>query len=333
MRYASALALGLATLASARGDDPKLPAMPEAFSSFGAAVADGYVYVYGGHIAKTHTYSTESTTGKFRRLDFANPGRGWEELPPGPSLQGLALVAHGGKLYRIGGMHSKNKPGDKVDSHSVASCSVYDPKSSQWTSLPDLPAARSSHDAAVVGDQIVVLGGWNMKGSAETSVYHDTALVLDLKQTTPAWKSVPQPFKRRALNVGPLGGKVYAVGGMNSESEVEKTVDVFDPKTETWTSGPSLPGPTRNGFAAAVCGSAGSLFANPNDGKVYRLSDARDRWIEVAVLSDRRHVNRIVPLGDSRLLALGGATTAVNLSTVEAVIVTRNQPNTPGVQP
>ena len=76
-------------------DEPSTayPPMPEAFSSFGAAVADGYVYVYGGHIAKTHTYSTEAVTGKFRRLHLTKAGAAWEELPTGPALQGLALVA------------------------------------------------------------------------------------------------------------------------------------------------------------------------------------------------------------------------------------------------
>src|SRR5689334_10281762 len=76
---------------------PSYPPLPESFSSFGAAICDGFVYVYGGHVAKTHTYSTAAVTGKFRRLNLADP-KAWQELPPGPGLQGLALVSHAGKL-------------------------------------------------------------------------------------------------------------------------------------------------------------------------------------------------------------------------------------------
>src|SRR5688572_23086109 len=127
------------TLGSAQEAKTKYPPIPEAFSSFGAAVCDGYVYVYGGHIGKTHTYSTKAVTGKFRRLNLAKPDS-WQELPGGVGIQGLALVAHGGKLYRIGGMQPHNKPGDAADNHSVATCEVFDPKLGKWEPLPNLPA-------------------------------------------------------------------------------------------------------------------------------------------------------------------------------------------------
>src|SRR5688500_5501399 len=88
------------------------PPVPRAVSSFGAAVSDGWLYVYGGHCARTHQYSTEAVVGTFHRLKLSNP-KAWEELPGGPPLQGLALVAHGGKIYRVGGMQPRNKPGEK----------------------------------------------------------------------------------------------------------------------------------------------------------------------------------------------------------------------------
>ena len=107
---------------------PDYPPLPEAFSSFGAAVSGDHVYVYGGHTGKTHTYSTDAVTGKFRRLNLADARKGWEELPAGPAIQGLALVAHGGKVYRIGGMQPRNAPGEPADSVSVPTCAVFDPQ-------------------------------------------------------------------------------------------------------------------------------------------------------------------------------------------------------------
>ncbi len=295
------------------------PPLPESFSSFGAAVSDGFVYVYGGHVAKTHVYSTEAVTGKFRRLRLADPAKGWEELPAGPPLQGLALVAHAGKIYRIGGMHPRNKPDEKADNHSVASCDVFDPKTKQWQALPDLPAARSSHDAVVVGDQLLVVGGWNLKGRGNGYHYDEHALVLDLSQKKLHWDTIPQPFKRRALQTAVFDAKVYVFGGMDDENTIELAVDVLDPKTKKWSSAPAIPGARRNGFSPAACVSDGKLYLSPPNGIVYRLTEKKDRWEEVGALQKPRLVHRMVPAGENRLLVLGGASGPENIAAVEAI--------------
>ncbi len=127
--------------------EKSFPALPEAVSSFGAVVCNGYVYVYGGHAGKTHTYAIETTLDKFRRIKVSEPSATWEELPGGQHLQGLALVAHKGTVIRVGGMSPRNKVGEPSDTVSVASVERYDPKAGSWSKLPDLPAPRSSHDA------------------------------------------------------------------------------------------------------------------------------------------------------------------------------------------
>lgn len=320
MRRFAALLIGLLPgLASAGEQARAYPPLPQAFSSFGAAVADGQVYVYGGHVAKTHTYSTEAVTGKFRRLDLAAPGKGWQELPPGPGLQGLALVAHGGKVIRIGGMQPRNKIGEKADNISVATCAVFDPGLGKWQALPDLPVPRSSHDAIVAGDRLVVVGGWKMNGRGTKAYWHDSALILDLSKKSPAWESIPQPFRRRALNVAVAGDAIFVVGGINSEGDVEKTVDVLDLGKRTWSKAASLPGGSRNGFAPAAVGAHGRIYASPADGKVYRLSEKRDAWEPIAELQQRRIVHRIVPAGPNALLVLGGAGGGRNVDLTEAV--------------
>src|SRR5262245_37838922 len=83
------------------------PDLPAAVSSFGAAVVGDHIYVYGGHSGRAHNYSTETTRGELCRINLTKPDK-WESLAGGPKLQGLALVAHEGKLYRIGGMQPQN---------------------------------------------------------------------------------------------------------------------------------------------------------------------------------------------------------------------------------
>src|SRR5262249_27679188 len=152
--------------------------------------------------------------GKFRRLKLNDSIHGWEELSSDMPLQGLALLAHEGKVYRIGGMRPLNKPGEKADNVSVASCAVYDPAKKTWQPLPGLPQGRSSHDAAIVGNQIIVAGGWCLNGRDKPSYWHETAAILDLSQSPLTWKSIAQPFQRRALSLAALGEDLFVIGGM-----------------------------------------------------------------------------------------------------------------------
>jgi N-acetylneuraminic acid mutarotase/uncharacterized GH25 family protein len=292
------------------------PALPQGFSSFGAASLDGYVYVYGGHIGKSHSYSTETVTGKFRRINVATPSQ-WEELGEGTSIQGLALVAVDGKIVRIGGMQPRNKPGESADNHSIKEVSAYSPKTGKWTPLPDLPAGRSSHDATAVGSKIVVVGGWEMRGKDQKAVWHDKALVLDLSKANPAWEAIAQPFSRRALNAAAIGNTVYVVGGMDAEGAIERKVDVLEVSTTTWSQGPNLPGIKRNGFAAAACAIGNRLYVSPLDGSVYRLNEKKDGWIDVIDLDVKRMVHRMVPLPNDRLMVIGGAGEGGNVAAVQ----------------
>lgn len=289
------LALCLATPADKSRFDP----MPVKVSSHGATACDGFAYVYGGHTGKMHTYSTETASGRFYRVPLA--GGAWEELPGGPGLQGLALAAYKGKVIRVGGMEPRNKPGDKADTHSVASVGVYDPKAKAWAKLPDLPEGRSSHDAVVVSDRLVVVGGWRMQG-AKAPVWHAQALSLDLSKPEAKWEAIDQPFRRRALSAVALGGKVYVIGGL-TEDGMSKQVDILDPQTGKWSRGPEIPGPAGNGFSPAACVVGEQLVVSGADGKVHRLAD---RWEQVGTQAVKRMVHRIVAGKDGVVLVLGG---------------------------
>ena len=49
-------------------------------------------------------------------------------------LQGLPLVAHGGRIYRVGGLNARNATKkDKEDLHSTSDFAGFDPASGKWT--------------------------------------------------------------------------------------------------------------------------------------------------------------------------------------------------------
>jgi uncharacterized GH25 family protein/N-acetylneuraminic acid mutarotase len=320
VRHYATLVVDLGTpLQQVRSDAaPLYPPLPQAVSSFGAAVCDGWAYVYGGHAGKAHEYSTDTVIGAFLRLKL-DGGKTWEELPGDAPLQGLALVAHQGRLYRIGGMQPRNKPGDKADNHSLSTCARFDPAARKWEPLPDLPEGRSSHDAVVVGDRVHVAGGWRLKGVGVEPVWHDTALVLDLANNDPKWEPFQQPFQRRALTAAAFQDKVYVIAGLSPDAKTHLTVNVYDPAQGEWTTGPDIPGPPMNGFTPASCVAGGRLYLTPADGKVLRLSERGDAWEEVGQLKEPRFVHRMLPVTDDCLLVVGGASRKGNVALTETI--------------
>ena len=185
-----------ATTRTAAKPPGALPDLPFGVTSFGAAIVDQNVYVCGGHLGPAHEYDREGQSDRLLRLDLRSPQR-WEVVGSVPRLAGLAMVASGGKIYRIGGFEARNKKDEPADLHSVSDFSGYDPSTGHWQNLASLPQGRSSHDAVVVGSRIYVVGGWELRGSSP-SVWHDTALQIDLASPRPEWTELPKPPFRRA---------------------------------------------------------------------------------------------------------------------------------------
>jgi len=279
-----------------------------AVNSFGGAVLGKWLYVYGGHIGKTHSYSEETTSKHFRRLNLEDKTT-WEELPMQQDLQGLSLVSDGKALYRIGGMVAKNKTGEEHDLHSVADFARFDPETKTWTALPPLPTPRSTHDAIVVGRTVYVAGGWHMKGESEDSEFLDTVASFNLDKPEEGWKSIPQPFKRRALSVASHGGRLYVLGGLvGGGMNVDRRVDVYDPSSGAWSRGPDLAGGGRTeGFGTSAFDIAGRLYVSGFSGRIYRLDDSGANWEAVGAWAHPRLTHRLLPGPGDSILAVGGA--------------------------
>lgn len=184
--------------------------------------------------------------------------------------------------------------------------------------MPLLPVPRSSHDVVVVGDTLIVVGGWTLKGKHKTE-WPDSVELLDLSASTLAWTRVPQPFKRRALIAAAVDGKVHAIGGFNEKSQVVHSIAVYDVARRTWSSGPDLPGGAMNGFGPAATVVKGSLFVSVDDGGLYRMNASAQAWTKIGQATPRI-VHRLVTDGD-RVLVLGGALSGKNSDLVDAIDV------------
>ncbi len=293
---------------SPKPSDPekmKFAELPFGVTSFGAAILGDELYLFGGHKGHAHSYSAEEQSNSLLRLKLDSQGK-WSEVATGPNLQGLAMVAHGGKLYRVGGFSAKNKEGEEQNLVSQASAASYDPAKKQWQDLPDLPEPRSSHDAAVQGDRLYVVGGWALAGKEE-SKWHDTAYTMGLSAAEPKWEPLPKPpFLRRALALAAYQGKIYAIGGMQSKGSPTTQVDIYDPATQKWTEGPPLNGEPLEGFGSSAFEVNGRLYVSTINGRLQRLSQDGSKWEVVDKLADARFFHRMLPY-KNQLLMVGGA--------------------------
>lgn len=293
--------------AAAAGESPSetallesnVPLMPRAVTSFGAAALDGHVYAFGGYSGTPHAYNREGQSGQLWRLD---PGsNAFTLVATTEPTQGAALVAAQGSLIRAGGMRAANAKGEAQDIRSLDEVAAFTPADNSWHPLPPLPAPRSSHAAAVLGDTLYVVGGWTLSGSAASGTFLETLVALDLK--TQQYRSIPQPFALRALAAAPLDGKLVVLGGMDREANFSRAVHVFDPSTETWTKAADLPA---DAFGVAAASTGDALYASALDGTLYELKDVGGGFQKAASLAFPRFFHQLVALDDQRIVALGG---------------------------
>ena len=286
------------------------PDFPQPVTSFGGAIAGDYLYTYGGHMGRAHSYYISGQSNVLRRLSLKGKGK-WEVVGKGPRMQGLAMVAYNGKLYRVGGFTAKNKEGEKRSLWSQDSVACFDPASKKWTKMASLPEPRSSHDAAMVGSNLYVVGGWKLHGDRK-STWHETAWVMDLAAKTPTWKALPTPpFQRRALALAAHGGKLYVIGGMQKRGGPSTAVDVYDPASKKWSKGPALEGKGFEGFGSSAFAVGGKLYVSTNKGNLQQLSADGKSWKIARKLERGRFFHRMLPLGKNRLVLVGGANMAV----------------------
>lgn len=309
----SFLAIGLATCGSLTsqwvsfGETPKsFPDLPKAITSFGAAVAGDFVYVYGGHTGNAHEYSKETTLKDFLRIRVDGLGD-WQTLEPGVRSQGASLVADDSRIYRIGGMTALNEEGESDDLRSLDDVACFDLADESWKSLPPLPKGRSSHDSVRVGNQLFVVGGWELTGQRNSGNWFDHMFVADLGEDTLTWSTIPQPFKRRAIAAVAYQGKIYVIGGMDVHNDTSKAVDIYDVESKKWTKGPDLLNGPMMGFGAAACATDDGIYVTPYSGDVLHLSQDHETWNTTGELGTHRFFHRLVALDSDRLLAIGGA--------------------------
>lgn len=273
--------------------------MPTGLTTLGATTLGNSVYVLGGYSGTPHEYSERDQSRDFLRLDLSS-GR-WEKLPAVSPIQSVGLASDERYVYRVGGMHARNQPGQPEEMHSVAEVARFDPKTGAWHAMTSLPVPRSSHAVAIANGRLYVVGGWKLAGGSFDAEWQETLMSCDLTQPECVWQSQPMPFATRAHGAAVHEGKLYVLGGLTPKGSTDD-VQVYDLSTGIWSKGPSLPNDNLTICAATY---RDRLYANGADGALYALSPDGARWEPAASLTFPRMFHQLVSTPQG-LLALGG---------------------------
>src|SRR5215217_6167213 len=100
-----------------------------------------------------------------------------------------------------------------------------------------MPTARSGGGAAVIDGKIYVVGGRPPRG-ADLAVYDPAA---------DSWTVLPDmPTQRNHLAVGAIDGMLYVAGGRfggGVGSQMTDVLEIYNPRTNTWSSGAAMLAP------------------------------------------------------------------------------------------
>jgi N-acetylneuraminic acid mutarotase len=214
----------------------------------GALGHDGRVYIIGGN-----NPSDPTTIGEV----YDPISNAWSALPPMPGTQSQAAAALGGdgRIYLVGGSVGPGSIG-------VATVTVYDPTTSTWDSAPPMGEGRRNPAVTTGLDgRIYVFGG-------DADCCDDLSSAERFDPSTQSWEpiaSMPTP-RQGAQAVTALDGRIYVIGGLNFTGALT-TVEIYDPVSNTWATGPSLAGDGRLQPMAAVVGTrivvAGGFTGDP----------------------------------------------------------------------
>ena len=179
-----------------------LPALPRPMSYAVAALIGTTLYVAEG--------------ADFHSLDLAHPAPGWQTLPPcpGPARTVAVGAALGGRFLLLSGRSST--PDGAWTFHRDAHS--YNPRTSTWTRLPDLPWCVTAGQAWPLGDRYLLVAGgdkdlarWNLVQQQTAAAHPDIVTWLYDHHTG---------FNRELLLYDTLHSRWHVVGDFPGPSQV-----------------------------------------------------------------------------------------------------------------
>jgi LPXTG-motif cell wall-anchored protein len=186
----------------------------------------------------------------------------WGNKTPMPTPRNyLQANVVDGKIYLIGGL-SQQKLEYPPSPHSSNLTEVYDILTDSWTTMSPIPTPVWGYASTVVNDKIYIFSGWcgnSSSSSRQSASLSNQVQIFDPKTNTLSQgKPIPTPVVLAAAGAteGIMAPKrIYVIGGCPiANTQLQGGINatqVYNPQTDTWSSGAEMP-TKRRGLAVAV---------------------------------------------------------------------------------
>jgi RNA polymerase sigma factor (sigma-70 family) len=284
------------------GEWVKKANMPTARDSCSASVVSGRIYVIGGGDANFVSLKTVEEYDPVKDT--------WTKKADMPTARfTLSTSMINGKIYAIGG-------GKGVTCFSTVE--IYDPVTDTWSKGMDMPTARRGLSTSVVNGKIYAIGGDNKFGPCLSTVE-------EYDPVKDEWtKKTDMPTARFGLSTSVVNDEIYAIGGIPVNVQAWNalsTVEVYNPKTDTWTKKSDMP-TSRTNFSTCLMSkriyAVGGALVQPSvvTSKVEVYDPATDTWDEEIDMQFARGWLSVSAVS-GKIYAIGGSTDVDFLQTVE----------------
>lgn len=239
----------------------------------------------------------------------------WSSSAPLPiaRFEAFGAVARG-RAYFVGGITGVE--GDIRTAEPSRRVDIYDPKTSLWTTGPDLPADAPKHHLSVTvwSDAIYVVGGFDgiIGKNGAPFVPIAVAYVLEGDGAAAAWRKLAAPpLARGAATAQAIDGRIYVAGGAANEGVPPYAqLDVYDVAQDRWSTATSMPTAREHVASCAVLGTMIVVGGWAGAGKATQRAAERydpktDAWVKLPDLPTGRGGLAAVAIG-STCHVLGG---------------------------
>lgn len=176
-----------------------------------------------------------------------------------------------------------------------------------WTIGSPMPRPTTEVAAAVLGDTIYIIGGYDEEGEG-------IGMVELYNATSDSWvEGIAQlPLPLHHTSAASYQGKIYVAGGYTGDWTASDRLFIYDPKTNEWTQGNPMPTPrgypTANfvdGTLYVVGGDGGTAKERAALNATESYDPVTNQWTSHASMPTARH-HAASAVVDGKLYVVGG---------------------------
>ncbi|XP_050332447.1 kelch-like protein 17 isoform X1 [Bactrocera neohumeralis] len=191
---------------------------------------------------------------------------------------------------------------DETTSNIVRSWNI---RNKTWQYLPAMKQARNSHSVVELNGKIYAIGGFDGEKLLSS---------VERYTTSDGWEFVS------SLNVGRYGastvalnGKIYVIGGVKDYFSLLKSVECYNPDSNTWTSCANMREYKHSPGVAAHKGHIYVVGCFPANGTVERYDPQRNTWSQICSLNVGQSITSCVSL-ENKLWAIFSSGNKISVS-------------------